>query len=143
MAMSKGCTIALIIVGILLVILIVGIVLVIVNKDRIIEAGLNVMTGAIENELAENPPPGYTAESIHTLLEDFKAAIKNQSFDPDKIQELGPELQSAMGDNEITREEAVSLVRLIEDIMNRPTAIDTTMTDQTLPDTLEAVPDSL
>lgn len=136
--MSKGCTIGLIVMAVIVVIIIVGAVLVYMNRDKIFEAGISYLVDAVETELASEPPEGYTAESIHELLAEFKIKIKNQELDPATTQKLAGGFREALADEEFDQEEKLQMLHLIEEAVGRSPA----EMEEEFPDTLEIVPDS-
>ncbi len=113
MAMSKGCTIALVIVGILFLLIIIGIVIVWMNKDKIVEASLDYMIATTEKEINADLPPGYTPESVHDILAALKSGIKSHDIDSREIQILAREFQDDMQDKKINQEEGARLLEMI------------------------------
>lgn len=138
MAMSKGCTIGLIIGAVIVLLIIVGVIFVVMNKDKIFEAGITYLIDTVETELVSEPPEGYTADSIHELMAEFKIKINNKELDPTTIQKLAGNFREAMADEEFDQEEKLTLLLSIEEAVGRSPA----ETEEEFPDTLEIVPDS-
>ena len=86
--MSKGCTIALIIVAVIVVLIIIGGIVVWLNKDKIIEAGVDLLIGQVETEIVSNLPPGYTEESVHQIMQEFKKVALAGELDESLMREL-------------------------------------------------------
>lgn len=144
MARSKGCTIALIVVAALLLIIIIGVVVVWINKDKIVEAGINYMTEMVENEIVTNLPDGYTPEMVHEIIADLKTAIKNDELKPQDIQTLANTFQAAMADKEIDKDEGRQLLEMIQEALGEePSEMMETPDDEDLPDSMQVVPDSV
>ncbi len=138
MAMSKGCTVALIVVAAILLLIIVGLIVIWINKDKIVEAGIDYIIQTTEDQIVTNLPDGYTPETVHELMAELKTAIKNGEIPGPEIQRLAETFQQAMGDNEIDKEEGAHLLEMIQEALGKelPPPVDS------LPDTLQAVPDS-
>ncbi|MEZ5358980.1 MAG: hypothetical protein R3F48_09130 [Candidatus Zixiibacteriota bacterium] len=132
MAMSKGCTIALIIVGAILILLVIGIGLLWMNKDKIVEAGIDFMVDNVGTEIKANLPEGYTVEYVDELLTEFKTKLKDGSMTPDEIQRMGETLKTAMDDEKLDSEEAKKLLLLIEQKLGK----------EVMPPMEEEMPDS-
>jgi hypothetical protein len=141
MARSKGCTIALIVVAALLLIIIIGIVVVWINKDKLIEAGINVMADSVTKELVRNLPDGYTPEMVEQIMTDLKVAIKNNEIPGEDIQKLANTFQADLADKEIDKEEGRRLLIMIQEALGQePPDFDEAPVEE-MPDSLEAVPE--
>jgi hypothetical protein len=91
--LSKGCIIALAVVGGLIVIFVALTILCIKNPDRLIEFGLKAVTA----EMKENLPDEYTPEDVDRLIEDFVQGVRDEkvdSFEIEKIMQLGRDIAS-------------------------------------------------
>lgn len=144
MAMSKGCTIGLIILAVIVVIIIVGIILIWANRDKIMEAGLNYIVDTTEQEIVANIPEGYTPEMVHQIMDDFKAAVRNKEVDAAQIQELANTFRAAMDDKEIDKVEGRELLEMIQEALGQePPPAPEEMPGEEGVDTLEAVPDTI
>lgn len=141
MAMSKGCTIALVVVGILFLLIIIGIVIVWMNKDKIVEASLDYMIATTEREIKADLPPGYTPESVHNILATLKGGIKSGEIDSREIQILATEFQSDMKDKKIDQEEGARILDLIVKALP-PEAVPTDSLPRAPTDSLGNRPDS-
>lgn len=142
MAMSKGCTVALIIVAAILVIVIIGFILVWLNKDKIVEAGLNYMTQTAEQEIVKNLPDGYTPESVHQVMEDLKVAIREGRVSNTQVQELASTYQTVMADKQIDKDEGVRLLALIQDVLGQTPPAPQGESPAAVPDTTSSIPDT-
>ncbi len=123
MAMSKGCTIALIIVGILVVIA-AGIVIYIwLNFDDLKNAGIDMMVDGISEEVLANLPEGYSEEYATQLMTELKAKLKDGSMLPEEIQEMGNELRAAMADEQLDADESERLLKMIEEKLGKESPV--------------------
>ena len=113
MAMSKGCTIALVVFAIFILLLIIGAVVIWINKDKIAEASLDYMVKAAEREIVADLPDGYTPESVHRIMVAFKDGIKNKEIDDREIGAIAATFQSAIKDKKIDKIEGAHILQLI------------------------------
>ena len=145
MAMSKGCTIALIVLAALVLLILVVVIIVWINKDKIIEAGINQIVQTVETELVTNLPEGYTPDSVHQIMEELKAGIRSGKISSPAIQEMAVAFQTAIdNDKKIDKDEGLRLLKLIEDVLKRESAVPGETPADSLPDTtLQVVPDSV
>jgi cell division protein FtsX len=142
MAMSRGCTVALIIVAAILLLIIIGIFIVWLNREKVGNYLLDQAISTAETKIDANLPEGYTEAQVHDVMMELKTAIKNGDISGPQIQELAGAFQAAISDNEISKEEGAHLLTLIQHTLGKePQAPEETPTDS-LPDTLQAAPDS-
>lgn len=142
MAMSRGCTVALIIVAAIVLLIIVAIFIVWLNRDKVGNYILDKAITAAETEITANLPDGYTEAQVHDLMAELKTAIKNGTIGGPEIQELAGSFQAAMSDKEISKEEGAHLLMLIEKALGKEPPTPEEAPADTLPDTTMAVPDS-
>ncbi|MCP4566633.1 MAG: hypothetical protein GY841_03520 [FCB group bacterium] len=140
MALSKGCTIGLIIAGVVVLLIIIGGVLLWVNKDKILEAGTDFLIDNTETEIVANLPEGYTEDNVRTIMSDLKAAIKNKEVAAPDIQEMAQTFQNAMADKTIDKEEGADILVLIQEALGQEPILPEV---EDIPDSLQAVPDSI
>lgn len=143
MAMSKGCTVALIILAAILLLIIIGIIIVYINKDKILEAGVDYMIANAEEKIVANLPDGYTPEMVHDVMQELKAAIGNGEIPGPQLQAMVKTYQDVMSDNEITEDEGARLLGMIEDALGRESPTIEPVPADSLPDSLQAAPDSV
>lgn len=142
MAMSRGCTVALIIVAAILLLIIVGIFIVWLNRDKVGNYLLDKAIGTAETEIVANLPDGYTEAEVHDLMIRLKTAIKNGEISGPEIQELAQSFQAAVGDQQISKEEGAHLLMLIQQALGEKPKTPEQAPLDSLPDTLQAVPDT-
>lgn len=137
--MSKGCTITLIIVGIVAVLIAIGGWLAWSNKDKIVEAGINKVLDTTATEIKKNMPDGFDESSVDQVIADFKAAVKAKTVSVDAIQPLAQYFQVAMADETLDKEEGAKLLTMMQEAMGQTPA---EPYDMPIDSTAMAVPDS-
>jgi hypothetical protein len=143
MAMSKGCTIALVVFAVFILLLIIGAVVVWINKDKIAEASLDYIVKAAEREITTDIPPGYTAESVHRIMTAFKEGIRNKEINAEETKRIADAFQAAITDKKIDQTEGAHILQLIVETLP-PGAIPVDSIPGQIPvDSLQAVPDSI
>lgn len=142
MAMSRGCTVALIIVAAILLLIIVGIIIVWVNRDNIKNYAVDKLVTMAETEIVADLPDGYTEAQVHDLMSQLKTAIKNGEIGANDMQQLANAFQAAVDDKQISKEEGAHLLMLIENALGTEPTMPEEAPADSLPDTLQAVPDT-
>lgn len=142
MALSKGCTIGLIVVGVIIVLMIIGAIFLWIYKDKIMEAGIDYLIDNTETQIVADLPDGYTEDSVHQIMLDLKAAIKNGEIDGADIQKLGQIFQTAMADKTIDQEEGAEILKTIQKALGQEPP-EWEEDYEEIPDSLQAVPDSV
>lgn len=139
MAMSKGCTIALIAVGVLVLILLAGGIYICSNPEKLI----GVVIDQLEKEIVLNLPEGETAESVHQLMAEFKVAFKDGRVTPGAMQQLSADFQTAYADKKLDPAESGDLLNSIRTILGyQPAAVDS-LAVPPIPDTTAVPVDSM
>lgn len=142
MARSKGCTVTLIIAGILAVIAIAVLILLYVYRDELMQAGTDTMVDLAEKELKINIPEGYSEESISALMAEFRSKVREGSIPREKLQLIIVNFQSAIEDRNIAAEEGAEFLSLIEEALGKEPPVLEKPTEE-IPDSGVAVPDSV
>ena len=142
MALSKGCTIGLIVVGVIIVLMIIGAIFLWIYKDKIMEAGIDYLIDNTETQIVADLPDGYTEDSVHQIMLDLKAAIKNGEIDGADIQKLGQIFQTAMADKTIDQEEGAEILKTIQKALGQEPP-EWEEDYEEIPDSLQAFPDSV
>ena len=132
MAMSKGCTVALIIVAVLAVIIIVGIILVYMNADKIKNAGIDYTVDAATTEIQKDLPEGYTEGYVNDLMTELKTKLKDGSVSAEKIQGLAQTFQMAMEDKILDVDESRSLLEEVQKLLGKEPPV----MEEEMPDSL-------
>lgn len=140
MALSKGCTIALVVVLVIIVLLVIGLIFL---GPKLLEKGVEVLIDNTETEIVANIPDEYTPEMVHQIMSDLKAAVKNDELSGPQIQELVSTLQAAMADKEMDKDEARQLLVKIQEALGQEPPEYQEMPDEEVPESIEAAPDSV
>ncbi len=142
MAMSRGCTVALIIVAAILLLIIVGIFIVWLNRDSIKNYAVDKLVTMAEMQIVANLPDGYTEAQVHDLMSQLKTAIQNGEVGAAEMQQLADAFKAAVEDKQISKEEGAHLLMLIQKALGKEPQMPEEAPTDTLPDTLQAVPDT-
>ncbi len=119
MAMSKGCTITLIVASVLLVIIIIGLGYLWMNKDELMKAGAGKIIDMTEQQIIENIPDGYTPEMVSEIMAELKLKINKDELAEDDVQSLLVAFQTSMEDKQIDVDEAERMLVLIQKSIGR------------------------
>jgi len=122
MPMSKGCTIALIAAGVIVLAVIILGVYICSNPEKIV----SLLMDQVEKEVIANLPDGYTADSVHQLIADFKDGFKKGTIDPKQLAAFSATFQSAYADQKLDKEESKKLIEELEKALGRIPATDST-----------------
>lgn len=121
--MGTGCKVLLIIGAILVAILAVGIILSYVYCDKISTALIEKSTDAIELQVLKDLPEGYQVDDIKAAFKDFKDALKSgalkDKLKSPKISAFANEIQDAMKDRKIDKEELDKILASMKDIVGK------------------------
>lgn len=117
--LSKGCIIALGVVGVIAILAIALAIVCYVYKDEIIELGLSKLTDSVAAEIKNNLPEGVTAAEVDSLVVEFKQAYRDKKVDQTEIQRLSVMFQEMLKDKEVDKDEGrkflEELVKVIEE----------------------------
>ncbi|MCK4606569.1 MAG: hypothetical protein KAU35_04645 [candidate division Zixibacteria bacterium] len=109
--MSKGCMIALIVVGVLAVLVIVAGVVCYVKKDALMKAGGVTMVNSIQKELVDNPVEGVDTVQVNRVSEAFVQKLNEEELDMQRYGVFAQEIQGIMSDQVI---EAAEIERFVQ-----------------------------
>jgi hypothetical protein len=133
--MSKGCMVALIIVGIIAVIVIAAGIVCYIYKDEIIQKSMQAMVGVMSDELKANLPPDISEEEADQTLNRFNEAVRNNEVKPAQLQQLAVMFQGMMEDKKLDTAESRQLINELRKITGMktggPAEEDTTQVDST------------
>jgi len=119
--MSSGCRVALIIGIIIGAIIVVGIVLSYVFCGQITEALVNKTIDGLETKVLADLPSEYNVDDVKKEFDKFRSAvttqIKNKTLDSDEVQKLSAEVQSALQDDKIDKEELEKILKMMQDVV--------------------------
>lgn len=107
--MSKGCTVALIVAGVILVLIIVAAIIFYVYWGDVVKTGVVTTVNETKSLIAENPPEGVDTTQYNALADAFV-----ERFNPDSIkaEAYGPvilQFSKAIEDKHLTGDEVRQL----------------------------------
>jgi hypothetical protein len=121
--MGTGCKVLLIIGVILVAIVVVGIILSYAYCDKISNALIENSTNTIELQVLKDLPEGYKVDDIKAAFKDFKDALKSgalkDKLKAPKIQAFAIDIQNALKDRKIDKEELDKLLAAMKDIVGK------------------------
>jgi hypothetical protein len=89
--MSKGCLVALIVVGVLLLLIIIAAIVCYVQKDELMKYGATEIVREVKKFAAENPQPGVDTTEVNAVADSLIGRLQTeQKVD---LQKLGPFVQ--------------------------------------------------
>ncbi len=112
-AMSRGCMVALIVVGIIVVLVAASMVVCYVYRDDIVKIGLTKLAETVAAEAKKDLPADMTAEDVDKAVEDFQKAFDEKKIDTEEIQSLSLMFQDIMKDQVVDSTEARMFVEEI------------------------------
>lgn len=131
--MSKGCLIALIVVGAVVVIgVIIGIVVCVYHED-ILESAAGVMVNGVKEELAKQAPEGVDTVQFNAIADGFKDDLSKGKLDADKYREFMSAVQVIANKKTMTAAEVGqfedAMIAYFPDLatLKKPVEPDTTM----------------
>jgi hypothetical protein len=143
MAMSKGCTVALIILAAIVLLLIITGIILYTQRDKVGAFLLDTVINKASAEIIANLPDGYTEADVRMLMADLKTAVKNNEISGAEISELANAFKDAIGDEEITKDEGARLLEMIENALGRESPSTESSPVDSLSDSLQMAPDSI
>ncbi len=113
---GKGCKIALIILGVLLVIVVVAGYLICTNVHKL----ANLALTSVEDEIIKNLPEGYDESEVRGAFDDARRAIEEKRTDVGeagvRVQVITKSYQTALEDDELTAEELDGILNEVRKI---------------------------
>jgi hypothetical protein len=109
--MSKGCLIALIVVGVLLLLVIIAGIVCYLKKDELVKYGTTALVTSIKTDLNENPVAGIDTVRVNAITDAFIEKLNESEVDYTKYGRFGQTLQSFQFDEVIDSMEAEQFVR--------------------------------
>ena len=113
--MSKGCMIALIVVGVIAVLVIAAGVVCYVKKDALMKVGVVTMVNSIQKELVDNPVEGVDTVQVNRVSEIFVQKLNEEELDMQRYGVFAQEIQGIMSDQVIEAAEAERFVQAMID----------------------------
>jgi len=110
-AMSKGCLITLIVVGVLIILAVIALAVCYAYRDKLAKAGVEVMVSGVKTELMEHPVEGVDTVQFNAVADGFMERLDAaEGFDAEKSQELLATVQAVMSDKELDADEVGDLM---------------------------------
>ena len=115
--MSKGCLVALIVVGILVIMVAVAGITCWMKKDDLVKYGVTKLVGGIAQMAEADPQPGVDPQHLKDFADAFEQRVnKADSIDFEKFGLLAQQLQPIAQDEKIDSAEARELYEAVFDI---------------------------
>jgi hypothetical protein len=111
--MSKGCLIALIVGGALLLIIALGLTLICVNRDKVVQSLTRVGFNQIKTEVARSNFAGLDTTRFNGLVDSFLVRLKTQPLDSNGSVRLYTSLQQVTTDKKIDAEDVTRLLDMM------------------------------
>ncbi len=109
--MSKGCLIALIVVGVLLLLVIIAGITCYLKKDELVKYGTTTMVTGIKTKLNDNPVAGIDTVRVNAVADAFIEKFNEAEIDYTRYGALSGELQEFVADDEIDSMDAERFVQ--------------------------------
>lgn len=119
MAMSKGCTITLIIVGVVVVVIAGLLWYGWSNREAIVGSLVNKGLDEAATEIKKDVPDGYDEASVDKVFADFKAAITAKTVSLEIAQPMAQYFQNAMSDDVFDKEEGAKFLGMMLEAMGQ------------------------
>ncbi len=116
--MSKGCMVALIVVGIIVLLVIALSVVCYVKRDEIAQAVMNKSEQWVTAQIKENLPEGYTEADIDQVVGNFFGAIKSGDISEAQVKKITGQFQTMANDKKIDTAEARQLLEEMKKILS-------------------------
>jgi hypothetical protein len=107
--MSRGCFVALIIVGALLAILVIVVGLICLNRDKVLRWSVVEGTGAVKSELASQPVAGVDTVQFNRLADSFLVRIETAPMTEEGGMRFVTTMQAALTDKQVSQEDVARL----------------------------------
>ncbi len=109
--MSKGCLIALIVVGVLVLLLVIAGITCYLKKDELAKYGAVTLVNSIKAELNNTPVEGVDTVKVNAVADAFVNELNEKELDYDKYKRLIQTVQGIMSDKKVDSAEAEEFVR--------------------------------
>jgi len=116
-AMSRGCMVALVAVGIVVMLVIASMVVCYIYKDDILKLGLTKLADTVVVEIKADLPEGISAEDLDKALDNFKNAFDEKKIDGEEVQSLSLLFQEIMKDKKVDGDEAKKFLKEIKEVV--------------------------
>jgi len=113
--MSKGCLIALIVVGVLAVIVIIAGITCYLKKDELVKYGTAALVNSIKTELNNNPVAGVDTVRVNAITDAFIKKMNESELDYAMYGSFAQQIQALPSDKKIDSAEAVLFMQAMLD----------------------------
>jgi hypothetical protein len=135
--MSKGCLIALIIVGVLLVMIVVAGVVCYLNRGQLAKFGVSAVITEVKKKFAEHPSPGVDTVQIDKMADAFVAEMEQgKETDFERVGRLVQALQHMSSKEALDSTDAAEFYEILiehypklKDLMPATVPVDTAAVD--------------
>ena len=137
--LSKGCLIALIVGGVIVVLIIIALILVYVYREDLAKVGAGAMIAGVKTELAQHPMEGVDTVRFNAISDAFVKKMETEKLQAQDYAALIGTIQKAMEDKSVDADEADGIMdamtALYPDLQKtfpKPAMPDSTMLDSTM-----------
>ena len=109
--MSKGCLIALIVVGVLLLMVVIAGITCYLKKDDLARYGAATLVNSIKMELADNPVEGVDTAQVNAIADAFMEKLNESELDYNKYGRFMQAVQAISSEKAVDSAEAEQFVR--------------------------------
>jgi uncharacterized protein YejL (UPF0352 family) len=109
--MSKGCLIALIVVGAVVLLLIIAVIVCYAKKDDLARYGAATLINSIKTELRKNPVEGVDTAQVNAVADAFLDKLSESKIDYNKYGRFMQSIQSIPADEKVDSIEAEQFIR--------------------------------
>lgn len=107
--MSKGCMVALIVVGVLLLLIIIVAVTCYMKRDDLAKFGAATIVGSLKTELRQHPVENLDTTQFFALGDAFASKLKTDTLDYTKYSRFMSAVQTVLGDKKLDADEVKTL----------------------------------
>ncbi len=109
--MSKGCMIALIVVGALVLLLVVALIVCYAKKDDLARYGAATLVNSIKTEMRKNPVEGVDTVQVDAVADAFLEKLNETKIDYNKYGRFMQAIQTIPADEKVDSVEAEQFVQ--------------------------------
>ena len=109
--MSKGCLIALIVVGALVLLLVIAVIVCYAKKDDLARYGAATLVNAIKTEMRKNPMEGVDTVHVDAVADAFLDKLNENKIDYNKYGRFMQSVQSIPADEKVDSVEAEQFIQ--------------------------------
>jgi len=103
--MSKGCLVALIVAGVIVVLVGATVILISIYKDEFVKFGVSTLVNGVKTEAKRSPEIGADSVVINAVADAFMERFEAEEIDQQKMDVMAVHVQEIMADTEVNSEE--------------------------------------